>query len=141
MTTFALTPLGRLMYDLGPIKDGVFTNLLPLLAPLAPTDPPEPAPRRTTRPLAVRIAEEETRLARRLGQHGAAYAALVRSIKWDVPDRAAAMLRAADAHRENQRMDAALARYVAAQHRVDVAASRVQMSHARLDRLLDRLGA
>lgn len=142
-----LTPLGQpdqfvglhvlhqMMRDFGPMEDGVFLDLLPTLAPLAPTEPPAPAPKRAPRPLAVRIQEEETRLYRRRLAHAAAVARLARVTVPTVPDHAAAMLRASDAHRQNARMDGALRRYVEASDNADRMWSRVVSSQARLDRL------
>lgn len=135
---YRLTGFGQLIRSAGPMDDGVFLDLAPALAPEFPgtlDSAGQGESRRKPRPLAVRIAEEEARLARRLDQHADAGLALARVIPHTTPDRAAAMLRPADADRQTWRMYAALRRYVAAQRRVDLAHSRVVLSRARLNNL------
>lgn len=143
--TATLTPFARTVAAVGPIVDGIVTRTAPALADSFPdVVDVGPAPRRV-RPLAVRIAEEEARLARREVDLDRARRALARmdalAAELGAPDRAGAMLRDRDAARANARMDAGLARYVRARDRVELARARVTLAEARLGRLRAELEA
>lgn len=143
--TATLTPFARTIRQIGPIEDGIVTATAPALADAFPdVVDVGPAPRRV-RPLAVRIAEEEARLARREVDLDRARRALARmdalAAELGAPDRAGAMRRDRDAARANARMDAGLARYVRARDRVELARARVTLAEARLGRLRAELEA